>query len=119
MNKRLVFGLLAAIVTQILFGYIFSLLPISNVLQMACVSFLGAVIGSYVANRNFLVPATIVWFLSWLFMLYILFRISNGQASAYTLLEFNKVALAVSLLAAILGCVMVNIRNHKNQVATI
>ncbi len=119
MNKRLVLGLLAAIVAQILFGYLFSLLPISTLIQMASVSFLGAVIGSYIANRNFLIPATVLWFISWFFTLYILFRISNGQGSAYTLLEFNKVAMAVSLLAAILGCVAVNILNRKNQAATI
>ena len=50
MNKRIVLGLLAAIAAQSLLGYLFSLSPISTILQMASVSFLGAVIGSFVAN---------------------------------------------------------------------
>ena len=119
MNRQIVLGLLAAIIAQIFFGYLFSLFPFSTLIQMASVSFLAAVIGSYVANRNFLIPALLLWFLSWLFILYILFRASSGQTSVYTLLEFNMVAMAVSLLAAILGCVAFNIRIHKNQAATI
>ena len=119
MNRRIVLGLLAAIAAQTLLGYLFSLSPVSTILQMASVSFLGAVIGSYVANRNFLIPATILWFLTWLFMFYILFNASNGQASLYSLLELNGVAMFVSLLATILGCIAVNMHIHKNRVATI
>ena len=119
MNKRIVLGLLAAIAAQSLLGYLFSLSPISTILQMASVSFLGAVIGSFVANRNFLIAATILWFLTWLLMFYILSNASNGQASLYSLLELNGVAMFVSLLATILGCIAVNMHIHKNRVATI
>ena len=120
MNRRIVLGLLAAIAAQTLLGYLFSLSPISTILQMASVSFLGAVIGSFVANRNFLIPATILWFLTWLFMFYILFNASNGQASLYSLLEFNSVAMIVSLLATTLGCIAFNMHIiKKKRMATI
>ena len=117
MHKRIVFGLIAAILAQILFSYLFSLLPVNALIQLTSVSFLGAAIGSYVAKRDFLLPAITLWFISWFFTLYILLRVSNGQTNTYALLAFNWLAIIVSLLAAILGCIAVNIYIRKNHAA--
>ncbi len=119
MNRRIGLGLLAAIIAQVVFGYIFSLFPINMIVQMATASFISAFIGSYVAKRNFILPATILWLATWVLTLYILVRVSNGQSSAYTLLEFNKVAILVSLMATLLGCIAFTLRTGKHQAATI
>ena len=119
MNRRLFLGLAAAIASQACIGYLLSFSPLIIIWQMAISSFLGAVIGSFVANRNFIIPATTLWFISWLLMFIILFNASNGQATAYSLIEFNKTAMVVSLLATILGCIVFQIRKPKNQAAII
>ena len=119
MNKRIIFGLLAAIAIQTTLGYFFSLSLLSTTIQSALACFIGAAMGTYVARRNFILPAILLWSLTWFLMFYILHRISGNETNIFGLVQYNWIAMLVSLLAALLGCIAVNALNSRNQVATI
>ena len=119
MNKRVLFGLVAAIASQVIFGYLLSFLLISTAVHSGLICFIGAAIGTYVARRNFIIPAILLWSFNWLLIIYILSAMSDFEKDTVTLIQFNFIAMLVSLIAAIVGCISVNAFNSRNQAAII
>ena len=79
--------------------------PISGGLTLL----ISALLGGFVARSGFLVPALLVWLVSWASTIYFLYRIgepTNAAPSVIDLLSLNSVALATSLIGASAGALL-------------
>ncbi len=119
MNKKIAIGMVIAVLFWIIGGEIIGLmkLPISPVAQSYAVSLIGSGLGSYVAKRNFLIPAFAVWALCWALAIYMLYLIAapTGQASVAGIIRYNVSALALSAFATLIGVFGGQVLAQRNQ----
>lgn len=74
--------------------------------QVGLASFLGSLIGTFVARSHFLLPMLFVWLASWAGIIYVLHLAavpSGGRGAFISALAENWLSLVVSLLTLIVG----------------
>ena len=121
-KMRIAAALVAMLLAQWSVGTLLALTTHTNgsITQTAISSFAGALTGGFIAKRNFLLPALILWALIWGTLLYILHGIGQaaGTASLSDLLNSNVSSLLLSGVAVVVGATIGQKVSNHSRIAT-
>lgn len=109
-TKRVFLGLAAAAAFGLVAAELISLasLSIGPVLQSVVLSLFGTAVGGFIARKGFVLPALGLWFVEWLAVFYVLYRVAagTGQASVMTIAQLNLLNVVLSAVAVALGALL-------------
>ena len=121
-KTRIAAALVAMLLAQWSVGTLLALTTHTNgsITQTAISSFAGALTGGFIAKRNFLLPALILWALIWGALLYVLYGIGQaaGTASLPELLSSNATSLLFSGVAVVAGTTIGQKVSNHPRIAT-
>ena len=108
-NKKLWLGILVMIVAHVVLGQLFSITNDNwfyhaNA-QSVLLSFIAALAGGRIAQRQFVLPALITLAILWVAIAFLLYKIAEpaGQANLLSIMEHNWVAILLTGAATAFG----------------
>lgn len=103
---RIAAAIVAMLLVQWSTGTLLALTTNTNgsIIQTVVSSFAGALVGGFVAQRRFIVPAIVVWAVIWGTLLYVLYGISAAAGSTlFNLLGSKAAPLLLSGIGVLAG----------------